>query len=144
MGEDFGLPAAQKRHTMSHAPEHIPEIESPIRRRKPEKPESKTSISPIKTKKRVGFIVCSRILWCFWWLMPLSRQWVFWIFPGSHLGSEYWFQIFFWIMSDVNTCSYLKLVLLWISSIFDQIVWFISFCILHLFTLIIFLKIRMR
>ncbi|KAK7578037.1 hypothetical protein V9T40_010242 [Parthenolecanium corni] len=49
LGEDFGLPVAQKRHTMSHAPEHIPDIDSPIKRRKP---ESKTSISSVKLKTR--------------------------------------------------------------------------------------------
>ncbi len=62
LGEDFGLPAGNKRHTMSHAPEHIPEIESPIKRRKP---ESRSSTSPIKSKKsrvseflKFSFSVC--------------------------------------------------------------------------------------
>lgn len=47
LAEDFGQPA-NKRHTMSHAPDEIPEMESPIKRRKPEK---KPPISPVKAKK---------------------------------------------------------------------------------------------
>ncbi|XP_065211460.1 protein 4.1 homolog isoform X2 [Planococcus citri] len=46
LGEDFGQPATNKRHTMSH-PEEIPELESPFKKRKP---ESKTS--PVKTKNK--------------------------------------------------------------------------------------------
>lgn len=54
LDEDYGQPAVNKRHTMSHPPDEIPEIESPIKRRKPE-----VKASPVKSKKTKVYMLVS-------------------------------------------------------------------------------------
>lgn len=71
LDEDFGQPAANKRHTMSHPPDEIPEIESPIKRRKP---ESKSS--PIKSKKTKVFKLRHKITPVFFVRCIVARKYM--------------------------------------------------------------------
>lgn len=48
LNDEYSMTTGNKRHTMSHTPESIIEMESPIKRRKP---ESKLSLSSLRTKK---------------------------------------------------------------------------------------------